>query len=320
MRISKFTLVAFVFAGSLTVPALATANAPPKISGTPPATTINQPTYYVFQPTATDADGNRLKFGIKNMPAWGTFDSRNGLFRGWISSWYAGREFSNIVISVSDGRRTTSLPAFSIKYVKPSGKPGDPGGSSGSNTAPTIAGAPAQTVALGQSFAFRPTAADAQNNALAFSITNKPAWASFSTSTGQLAGTPTAAGSYGPIIISVSDGKASTALPAFSIAVQGAKIVPGSGGSQPPLGAALVTWTPPTQNVDGSAVTNLAGYRILYGTAAGKYTQTVEVKNAGLTSMMVENLTPATYYFGVKAFTTDGVESELSNSASKVVN
>jgi len=67
-------------------------------------------------------------------------------------------------------------------------------------------------------------------------------------------------------------------------------------------------------------VNGLAGYRIMYGTAAGKYTQTVEIKNAGVTSAMIENLSPATYYFAVKVFTTQGTESELSNSVSKVIN
>jgi len=46
----------------------------------------------------------------------------------------------------------------------------------------------------------------------------------------------------------------------------------------------------------------------------------VEIPNAGVTTAVVENLSPATWYFGVKAYTTDGVESSFSNVANKQVN
>jgi len=393
MRLSSLSLATVLAVSALSVPAFAATNRAPTIVGTPPATTITEPTYYVFQPAASDADGNRLRYSIKNMPAWGTFNPSTGLFRGWVSKWYEGREFANIVISVSDGQRSVSLPAFTVKYVKPG---------SSANTAPTITGSPALSATVGQAYAFTPAAKDAQGNALAFSIQNKPSWASFSTATGALSGTPSAAGTFGPIAISVSDGKASSALAAFSItaaaapssnraptlsgAPQGAlnvgesfaftpaasdadgnalsfsvsnkpawasfnthtgqlagtpsaadvgsyaniaiRVSDGSASAtlsfaitvnQVSLGSATVTWSPPTQNVDGTAISALAGYRVMYGTTAGKLTQTLEVKNAGLTSLVVENLSPATYYFAVKAFTTDGAESDPSNVASKVV-
>src|SRR5262245_13392905 len=47
------------------------------------------------------------------------------------------------------------------------------------NSAPTISGAPAAQVTVNQAYSFKPTAADADNNTLTFSIANKPAWASF---------------------------------------------------------------------------------------------------------------------------------------------
>ena len=45
-----------------------------------------------------------------------------------------------------------------------------------------------------------------------------------------------------------------------------------------------------------------------------------EIPNAGVTTAVVENLSPATWYFGVKAYTTDGVESSFSNVANKQIN
>ena len=100
------------------------------------------------------------------------------------------------------------------------------------NTAPAIAGTPATTATVGVAYSFRPTASDANGDALSFSITNQPGWASFNTTTGALTGTP-AAGNVGAktgIVISVSDGKATTLLPAFSITVAAAADSGGSSG------------------------------------------------------------------------------------------
>ncbi|MET0986337.1 MAG: putative Ig domain-containing protein [Steroidobacteraceae bacterium] len=160
------------------------------------------------------------------------------------------------------------------------------------------------------SYAFRPTVSDPNGDPLSFSIANKPAWASFSTSTGLLSGTPVSsqAGTYSNIVISVSDGTASASLPAFSISV-----------TQPVLSNASLSWTPPTQNTDGTSLTNLAGYRIYFGTSPTSLTQAVEIANASISAYVIENLAPATYYFAVRAYTSTGVESLESNLASKTV-
>src|SRR5687767_5965189 len=73
--------------------------------------------------------------------------------------------------------------------------------------APRISGTPSTTATVGVAYSFRPTASDADGNALTFSIANKPGWASFSSSTGQLSGTPFAehARTYSGITISVTD-------------------------------------------------------------------------------------------------------------------
>jgi hypothetical protein len=126
-----------------------------------------------------------------------------------------------------------------------------------------------------------------------------------------LSGTPTAAqaGSYGNITIRVSDGRATASLAAFSISVVGA-----SSGD----GAAL-SWSAPTSNTDGSTLTNLAGYRIAYGTSANALTQTIQVANPSVTNYTISNLSPGTYYFSVRAYTAQGTESAGSNVSSKVV-
>ena len=84
-------------------------------------------------------------------------------------------------------------------------------------------------------------------------------------------------------------------------------------------GEATLRWIAPTQNTDGSPLTNLAGYRIYYGASSTQLTQTIQLANAGLTTYVVRDLAPGTWYFAVTAYNSAGVESALSNIASKVV-
>lgn len=86
------------------------------------------------------------------------------------------------------------------------------------NSAPTITGTPLATVSAGAVYAFAPTAVDTDLDSLTYTITNRPAWMTFSTVTGVVGGTAVA-GTYTGIVISVSDGTATTSLPAFSVDV-----------------------------------------------------------------------------------------------------
>jgi len=85
-------------------------------------------------------------------------------------------------------------------------------------------------------------------------------------------------------------------------------------------GAVTLNWTPPTENTDGTPLTDLSGYDIHYGTASVNYTQSVAVSNAGLATYVVDNLTPGTYYFSVSAVNTSGTESPLSSEVVAKVN
>ena len=266
------------------------------ISGTP-ATTDVAGTTYSFAPQATGPSGYTLTYSISGQPSWASFSTATGQLLGIPAAANVGT-YPNIVITVSDGKAQASLAPFSITVT---GVP---------NTPPTISGTPSTTDTAGNAYSFTPTAADANNNPLTFSIQNLPGWATFSTTTGQLSGTPTAAaaGTYSNIVIAVSDGMSTVSLPAFSITV-----------TQISSGSATVDWTPPTANTDGSVIANLAGYKIYYGTTSTALNQTVQVTNAGLASYVVSNLSSGTWYFGVTAYTTDGTESGMSNVAAKQV-
>jgi hypothetical protein len=174
------------------------------------------------------------------------------------------------------------------------------------NHAPTISGAAIPSVSAGQAYNFVPAANDADGDHLTFTIASKPSWATFDTATGRLSGVPTNAnvGSYEEIEISVSDGKSSTKLPQFAITVAAAA---------PTTRSVTLSWAPPTTNTDGSALTNLNGYRILYGTQSGVYTQTVTVNTAGITRYTLENLQSGRYYLVMVAVNSAGAESDKSN-------
>lgn len=183
---------------------------------------------------------------------------------------------------------------------------------SGSNSAPGISGSPSTSVPATQAYTFTPAATDADGDSLTFSIANKPSWATFNAATGGLSGTPPTAGTFANIIITVSDGKTSTSLAPFTLNVTAAP-------TSPALGSARLSWTPPTGRSDGSTLSNLAGYKIRYGTSADNYTQLVSINGAGITSYTVENLDKGTYYFVVTAVDASGVESNFSNAVSKSI-
>lgn len=200
-------------------------------------------------------------------------------------------------------------------------------GNSGSNSAPTISGKAASQASLGAAYSLTPSAADADGDTLAFTIQNKPAWAQFNTATGALTGTPTAEATFPNIVITVSDGKASASLAAFSITVAAAGSDTGSddSGSTPPQASpsgpnVALSWNVPTQTIDGETLQNLSGYRIHYGTNQNALVNSIEVASAGSNSYTVQNLKAGTtYYFAVRAVTADGDESEISNVISRVI-
>lgn len=175
-------------------------------------------------------------------------------------------------------------------------------------TPPSISGTPTNTVVAGSSYSFQPTASSSDGGTLSFSITNKPSWATFSTATGQLSGTPSSSnvGTDAGIAITVTEGTSTTALAAFTITVVAAATTP-----TPPQteGTATLSWAAPTQNTDGSSVTDLSGYVIAYGTSASALTQTVTVSNAATTSYTIQNLVAGTWYFAISAVESGGVSS-----------
>lgn len=84
-------------------------------------------------------------------------------------------------------------------------------------------------------------------------------------------------------------------------------------------GSTNVSWTSPTRNVDGSTLTNLARFKIVYGTSSTSLTNSQIVDDITRTSATVSSLAPGTWYFAVRAVNTAGTESANSNVSSKTI-
>ncbi|MBU2677795.1 MAG: hypothetical protein KJP16_11995 [Gammaproteobacteria bacterium] len=276
-------------------------NSSPTISGNPPSAILFGE-LYEFKPNAADPDGDELTFQITNRPTWASFNASTGRLSGQPTLGNIGT-FADIVITVSDGEASRSLAAFSITVRQAAAD-------SSGNSSPTISGNPPPAIMFGESYEFKPNAADPDGDALSFQVTNKPNWASFEPATGRLSGQPTFGniGAYSGIVITVSDGEATRSLPAFSITV-----------SQTALGNVTLNWTAPLQNTDGTALLDLAGYTIYYGNDSRSYDHEIRIDNPGMTTYVVDFLVPDTYYFAATAFNSQGVESEWSGEAIRTV-
>lgn len=110
----------------------------------------------------------------------------------------------------------------------------------------------------------------------------------------------------------------------------GSDTVAGSTSGNPPdtstpppnngTGNIEVSWTPPVEKTDGSALMDLAGYRFFVGTDSGDYSEVLTVDNPGLSTYVIDNLPLDTYYVAMTAFRSNGIESDLSNEVVKTAN
>jgi hypothetical protein len=113
-------------------------NSPPAISGTP-ITQATVGTAYIFQPTASDADGDTLTFSASGLPSWATINQQSGRISGTPGAVDVGTTAA-ILVRVSDGTSSASLPSFRITVSggNQSPPPSNSGGTAELNwTAPT---------------------------------------------------------------------------------------------------------------------------------------------------------------------------------------
>ena len=270
-------------------------NHPPTISGEPP-TSVRVGNAYSFTPTASDPDGDTLTFSVSNRPAWLTFNAATGTLTGTPSAANVGT-YPGLIIRVSDGTASASLPAFSIQVT----------------AALTISGTPPTSVAAGTGYSFQPKTNAAAGTKLTFSIQNPPAWAAFSTSTGQLAGTPSSSqvGTYSGIVISVTDGTQTSSLPSFTIKVTGALTISGSPPTQATVGSAY-NFKPSTNASSGTALTFSIQNKPAWGsfsTSTGTLSGTPTASQVGTSSNIVISVTDGTQTSSLPAFSVKVVSA-----------
>lgn len=288
---------ALVLALSLSAP-LASASPAATIRGKP-ATSVIAKHKYEFRPSVRDSNHGKLTFSITNRPRWARFNSSTGLLAG---TPLRAATFRRIVICVRDKNSRSCLPAFAVKVLPVADKP------------PVLSGTPAATATVGNVYSFQPKAHDPNGLRLTFQVWSKPSWLKFDQATGRLYGTPTEAdvGKYMHIDVSASNGHSETDLPSFSITVP-------SEGSELPPSAVTIAWTPPTENTNGSVLTNLAGYHLYYGTTQSNLAKVVDITNPGLASYVVSDLSSGTWYFALTSVNAVGEESVRSAVISTVV-
>ena len=218
-----------------------------------------------------------------------------------------GRSFRNTIVSIG----MLVLLGGCLTSVEETVVPEEPSSLADNNAAPTIAGNPGSAATVGQVYTFVPNASDPDGDTLTFSVTNLPGWARFNTSTGELSGQPTLVdeGVYGNIRISVYDGSTTVDLRPFSITV-----------TQASLGSATLSIQAPATNTDGTPFTDLMAFKIYYGMTSGQYPNEIYINSPGISSYVVENLAPGSYYFVATAINGTGMESSFSNEVTRVVN
>jgi hypothetical protein len=285
-------------------------NNPPTIAGTP-GTSATVGKVYTFTPVADDVDNDTLTFSIDNAPPWATFAPSTGQLRGTPTNADVGTT-SNIVIHVSDGNSSVALPAFNLQVSA----------AAQANRAPTISGTPASSVTAGVVYSFRPVASDPDGNTLIFSIQNQPSWANFSTTTGRLSGTPTAAnvGTSARITISVSDGSLSASLASFTIQVVAVSNRPPTIGGTPltslNIGVAY-SFQPTATDPDGDTLTFRVDNKpawLTFNTATGRLSGTPTLTDVGMASNIVISVSDGTNSVSMPAFSVSVLQTATGNA------
>jgi hypothetical protein len=85
------------------------------------------------------------------------------------------------------------------------------------------------------------------------------------------------------------------------------------------LGAGIATAALMTTLADGTALTNLGGYKVRYGQTPGTLTEVRDIANSATTSVTIEGLSSDMSYFTLASYTNAGVESAPTGAFSKTI-
>jgi hypothetical protein len=94
----------------------------------------------------------------------------------------------------------------------------------------------------------------------------------------------------------------------------------GSAPAEPPAAVssstATLEWSRPWSNEDGSALTDLAGYKVYYGPEEYTPDHVLDVRGANVSKAEIQGLARGTWYFAITSYNSAGVESVKSGVVS----
>ncbi len=176
---------------------------------------------FTFQVTATDIDGDALTFGLRNAPIWLLVDPMTGALSGTPTNADVGVT-ADVIVTVTDGIVTTSSAGVALEVVNV-------------NDAPELVGVLPATATEDAVFNFQFNATDDDGDTVTWSIANAPVWASLDPVTGQFSGAPTNddVGVTAGLVVTASDGTASTSSAPFDLEVINTNDAPEISGTAP---------------------------------------------------------------------------------------
>jgi hypothetical protein len=212
--INDITITATNPAGTdtVTIVDLTVGNAAPEFSEdsiTSASKTKGNSFSYTF--TFEDIGSDTHTFSLVGEPDFVTIDVNTGELTNSSTTDSSDVGTHTFNIKVSDDKGGEDTLSFSLTITE----------FSSTASVPTISGTPDISVVQGGTYSFIPDANDSNSADLTFTIQNKPSWATFSETTGELSGTPenSEVGVYNNIIISVTEASDTVSLSAFNIEV-----------------------------------------------------------------------------------------------------
>jgi hypothetical protein len=214
------------------------------IGGSPPVVDaipdqfVDEGELLVVTPTASDVNGDTLRWSGSNLPTGATVDAATGVLT-WTPTYFQAGVYPNVTLRADDGHGGTGSASFSITVGNV-------------NRSPTIAPIPNQTGRELETLTVRPVGSDPDGDVLRWYGTSLPQGATVDAATGVLTWRPSAgqAGTYTNVRIYADDNHGAVALRAFSITIDpGPTVGVGEGGAAAPLKLALA-FTPPMPFAD----------------------------------------------------------------------
>jgi Putative Ig domain len=148
----------------------------------------------------------------------------------------------------------------------------------------TISGSPAVTAKVGTRYTFTPTVSNPEKLSVFYRLWDAPSWLALNASTGQISGTPTAAGTFGKIELCVSDGATSACLPQYAITVSGS-------GTTTAAPTVSLTASPSSVSSGGSATLTWSASNATSCTASGGWSGSEGISGSKSTGAETANTT-----------------------------